>query len=331
METIHLLQIIWYFIIGILFIGYAILDGFDLGVGSLYPFLAKSEEERKRLFDIIWPFWDGNEVWLITGGAALFAAFPNAYATVFSGFYLALMLVLFSLIFRAVSIEFWYYDEKRRGLWGWAFFLGSLIPSLLFGVALGNVIIGVPLDNAMDFTGNFFTLLRPYPLALGLLGLSAILMQGATYTALKTDGALRERARNMSKTAGICFIATLAVSFIATVLYLPDSLKNIFIWISAAVVILAWLFHRASLGRGKDATAFVMSSLAFAGLWGIAGATHFPNLVRAGNDPSFSITLTNASSGELTLKIMLGIVVVGMPVVLAYTVYVYRVLRKSYR
>jgi cytochrome d ubiquinol oxidase subunit II len=156
MELLEILQNIWFLLIGILFVGYSILDGFDLGLGSLFPFLAKSEEDQRSLLNIIWPFWDGNEVWLLTAGGALFAAFPHAYATVFSGFYLALMLVLLALILRAVSLEFWFYDEKRRGLWEKTFIIGSFLPSLLFGVALGNVIIGIPLNESMDFTGNFF-------------------------------------------------------------------------------------------------------------------------------------------------------------------------------
>lgn len=142
MDTLHILQTIWYFVIAILLVGYSLLDGFDLGIAALFPFLAKNDDERRSLIDLIWPFWDGNEVWLVTGGAALFAAFPYAYSTVFSGFYLALMLVLYSLIFRAVSIEFWHYDEARRRFWGFAFVIGSSIPALLYGVALGNVVGG---------------------------------------------------------------------------------------------------------------------------------------------------------------------------------------------
>ena len=175
MESLDLFRNIWYVLIGVLLLGYSILDGFDLGIGILFPFLAKDEKDKKVLFSSIAPFWDGNEVWLITGSAALFAAFPQAYATVFSGFYLALMLLLFALIFRAVSIEFWHTDEKRRKFWEWAFVTGSFFPSLLYGTVLGSVVVGIPLNENMDFTGNFFILLRPYPLIIGLLGLSAII------------------------------------------------------------------------------------------------------------------------------------------------------------
>lgn len=327
METLELLQTIWYFIIGILLTGYAVLDGFDLGVGALFPVLAKSEADKKRLFDSIWPFWDGNEVWLVTGGAALFAAFPVAYATVFSGFYLALMLVLFALIFRAVSIEFWYHDEKRRPMWSTAFTAGSLLPSLLYGVALGNVILGVPLDQSFEFTGSFFTLLRPYPLALGLLGLSAILLQGASYSALKTDGDLKARARKAVKWLWFFFIAALALSLAATIVYLPQTLANPYIWASAAVVLIAWVLLRWFSGAGRDKAAFIMSSISFAGLWGLAGATHFPNLVKSSIDTAASITISNGSSSELTLKVMLIIALIGMPLVIIYNVSVYRIFK----
>ncbi|MCU0844744.1 MAG: cytochrome d ubiquinol oxidase subunit II [Spirochaetes bacterium] len=327
METLAFLQTSWYVIIGILLAGYAILDGFDLGAGALLPFLARDDEEKLSVFNSIWPFWDGNEVWLVTGGAALFAAFPHAYATVFSGFYLALMLVLFALIFRAVAMEFWYYDEKRRALWSGAFIAGSLLPSLLFGVALGNVIIGVPLAASMDFTGNFFTLLRPYPLAIGLLGFSAILMQGVTFIAMKTDGAVQKRARVLFGKVWTIFIAALALSFAVTVVYMPESLTGPYVWVAAVVVITAWLLCRRFASAGKTGLSFAMSSLSFAGLWGIVGATHFPNLVKASGDAALSITMYNASSGEKTLTVMLWIALIGMPIVILYTTFVYRIFR----
>ena len=166
MENIKNFQELWFVLILILFIGYSLLDGFDLGIGVLLPFICKTKEEKDILINSIGPVWDGNEVWLITGGGALFAAFPHAYATAFSGFYLAMMLVLFALIFRAVSMEFRVNDEDRSLIWEKAFIVGSGLAALLFGVALGNVVYGVPLDNKMEFTGSFFTLLRPVPLGL---------------------------------------------------------------------------------------------------------------------------------------------------------------------
>ena len=325
METIEILQNIWFLLLGILFIGYSILDGFDLGVGILFPFLAKDESEKQNLFNIIWPFWDGNEVWLLTAGGALFAAFPYAYATVFSGFYLALMLVLFALIFRAVSIEFWHHDEKRRWLWAKAFTFGSFIPALLYGVALGNVILGIPLDAKMNFTGSFFTLLRPYPLAIGLLGLAAILFQGVMFILLKTEGELQQRAKSFIRKIWLIHSITLLLSLIMTFLYMPESLHNGWAWISFAIVLIcAFLSLRAS-EASRDLKAFLLSSASFIGLWGIAGVIQYPNLVTAslGNH----ITIFNGSSTQLTLTVMLIIAGVGMPIVICYTAYVYRVFK----
>ena len=327
METLILFQNIWYIIIGLLLIDYSILDGFDLGVGTLMPFLAKNDEDKRILYNAIAPFWDGNEVWLLTAGAALFAAFPHAYATVFSGFYLALMLVLFALIFRAVSLEFRHYDEKRKKLWEWLFVIGSFIPSLLFGIALGNVIIGIPLNERMDFTGNFFTLLRPYPIIIGLLGLSAILSQGSTYAIMKTCGAVQERARKITEVLRLIFIGLFLISFIFTLIYNPEVVRNIFAWIAAIVVLIAWVFLKLAVKKNKENLGFYMASLSFLGLWGIVGAIQFPNLVKASNDPSFNLTIYNASSSKLTLTVMFIIALIGMPIVIAYTVYVYRVFK----
>ena len=327
MEIWDLLRNVWFVLIGVLLAGYSILDGFDLGVGALFPFLAKKEDEKEALIKSIGPFWDGNEVWLLTGGGALFAAFPHAYATVFSGFYLALMIVLFSLIFRAVSLEFRTHDTKRKGLWEGAFIAGSLLPSLLFGVALGNVIVGVPLDNTMNYTGDFFTLLRPFPLALGLLGLAAFLLHGSTYAAMKVGGIVQERARNLAKKILPRYEALFILAFVLTAVYCRDAFKKPLAWACTIVVVFAIVMLHLSLKKAQDTKAFWMSSLAFLGLWGIVGAIHFPNLVKASNDPELSLTISNASSSELTLKVMLIIALIGMPLVIGYTIYLYKVFK----
>ena len=327
MEVIDLLRNTWFFLIGILLLGYSILDGFDLGIGMLFPFLGREEREKRILLNAIWPFWDGNEVWLLTAGGALFAAFPHAYATVFSGFYLALMLVLFALIFRAVSIEFWHYDEGRRRIWEWSFILGSFLPSLLFGVALGNLILGIPLNGDMNFTGDFFTLLRPFPLLIGVLGLSAILLQGSTYAVLKTEGALQSRAREAARILWIAFIVLFVIAFFATVAYLPEILRRGWVWLSALVVLAAWVWFFKSLKQQRNGVSFIMSSLIFTGLWGIVGASIHPNIVRASNLFYNSLSIYNASSSELTLKVMLIITLIGMPLVIAYSAFVYRVFK----
>jgi cytochrome bd ubiquinol oxidase subunit II len=330
MEAWDVLRNVWYLLIGILFAGYSVLDGFDLGIGVLFPFLAKSEDEKRTLIRAIGPVWDGNEVWLLAGGGALFAAFPLAYATVFSGFYLALMLVLFALILRAVSLEFRAHDPARQGLWETAFVAGSALPALLFGVALGNVVVGIPLDARTEYAGNFFSLLRPLPLIFGVLGLCAFLLHGSAYAALKTEGALQARAR---KSVMILVAATsiaFLFSFIAVWIYLPGGMKSIPAWIFALVV---WILLGSLMRSGKtadDKRTFLLSSLTFIGLWGVVGAIHYPNLVRA-TDPSLSLTITNASSSALTLKVMLIIALVGMPLVVDYTVFAYRVFKGKAR
>jgi cytochrome d ubiquinol oxidase subunit II len=326
-ETWVLLQNIWFILIGVLFVGYAILDGFDLGIGSLFPLLAKNKEEKNTLYKTIGPFWDGNEVWLLTGGGALFAAFPHTYATVFSGFYLALMLVLFALIFRAISLEFRVHDLKRQKIWDGTFVVASFLPSLLYGVALGNVILGIPLKANMDYSGNFFTLLRPFPLVIGLFGLAAILLQGATYAAMKTEGEIQERARKIAQKIWIKYAILLVLSLVVSLFIIPGAAKKWLAWVFTAAVVVCLLVIRSALSKKKDGHAFLFSSISFGGLWGIAGAVHFPNLVKASNDVSLSLTIHNSSSSELTLKVMLIIAVIGMPFVIGYTIYLFRVFK----
>jgi cytochrome d ubiquinol oxidase subunit II len=330
METWDLLRNIWFLLIGVLLAGYSLLDGFDLGAGVLFPFLARSEEEKTTLLRSVGPFWDGNEVWLLTGGGALFAAFPHAYATVFSGFYLALMLVLFSLILRAVSLEFRAHDPARKKLWEGAFVAGSFLPALLFGVALGNVVVGVPIDSEMEYVGSFFTLLRPLPLVFGLLGLAAFLLHGSTWTALKTGGELQSRARKvalvMSFAAGFCFL----LSFVAVWIYLPEALTKVPAWIFSVLVVAVLPLLQRAVRKGKDRLAFALSSAVFLCLWGVVGSIHYPNLVRA-TEASLSLTITNASSSALTLKVMLIISLIGMPFVIGYTAYAYRVFKGKVR
>jgi cytochrome d ubiquinol oxidase subunit II len=235
-----------------------------------------------------------------------------------------MMLVLFALIFRAVSIEFYAHDEKNRKFWEWCFIIGSFLPSLLFGVALGNVIVGIPLDANMEFTGNFFTLLRPFPLVVGLLGLNAILLQGSTFAALKTTGDTRDRARALTDKLWMSFIVLFALSLVTAYIYLPDALGRVLGWLAALVVIAGWFLLKRFARKGKDTLSFYMSSLSFAGLWGIVGAVQFPYLVRAIGDPSLGLTVRNASSTALTLKVMLIIALVGMPLVLFYTYYIFK-------
>ncbi|HUN54156.1 MAG TPA: cytochrome d ubiquinol oxidase subunit II [Smithella sp.] len=327
MENIRNFQELWFVLILVLFVGYSLLDGFDLGIGALMPFIGKTKKEKDILISSIGPFWDGNEVWLITGGGALFAAFPNAYATAFSGFYLAMMLVLFALIFRAVSIEFRAQDQAGGAIWEMSFFAGSALAALLFGVALGNVVYGVPLDHKMEFTGNFFTLLRPVPLLFGITGLAAILLQGATYSVMKTEGELLNRS---FRAVGILVwvnLVTAIVYFLTIALTFRDITSNWLFYLAALWTVL-WLSSIFfSVKHKNESSPFWESSFAFIGLWLAVAAVHFPNLVKASNDQNLSITIYNSSTGLQTLKLMSVIALIGMPVVIAYTIFVYRIFR----
>jgi len=323
------LQVIWFFLIGVLLTGYAILDGFDLGVGFWYLFTRK-DEKRRVLLNAIGPVWDGNEVWLLTGGGAIFAAFPHVYATVFSGFYLALMLVLFALIFRAVSVEFRSSAPSRRWRKGWdiAFAVGSIIPALLFGVAFGNILRGLPLDDAKNFVGTFLTLLNPYALLIGLVGFAMFATHGALYLVLKTEDNLAQQAANWARKAWGVYLGLFVVASAVTVIAQPRLLNN---YKSVPVL---WLLPLFALGtiimigvfskRGEQIKAFIASALSIAGLMAMSGAALFPNLVPALGKPEWSLTVMNASSSSLTLKTMFILVLVGMPVVIVYTVWVYR-------
>jgi len=323
---IAILQIIWFFLLGILFMGYSVLDGFDLGIGSLFPFLAKSDEKKQELLiRSIGPVWDGNEVWLITAGGALFAAFPHAYATVFSGFYLALMIVLFGLILRAISIEFFIIDSDNRKIWSATFFMGSFIPSILFGVALGNVIQGVPLDASMEYRGSFLTLLRPFPLSCGLLGFTAILMQGLTYTGLKNKGELKNDAYKIAGKITYVYAFLFFITMLLGLIFIDGSYKNIGAWFFAVMFLVSLTAVYVNIIGEKEVKSFIFSSLSFVSLWGIVGSVQFPALVRSSVENIGDITIYNASSGRLTLLVMFGFAIIGMPMVVAYSIYVYRI------
>ena len=321
------LQIIWFVLLVVLFAGYSVLDGFDLGVGILSPFITRSEGEKRILFNAIGPFWDGNEVWLVTGGGALFAAFPPVYATVFSGFYLPLMLILFALIFRAVALEFRLHDPQRKRSWEWAFCIGSALPSLLYGVALGNLMMGIPLDAELNYAGGFLILLRPFPLLIGLLSFLAILMQGAAYGIMRTGGELRLRFKKVLKGTRYLVIIVMAIAVGIGAFLVPGAVYRFLPWMFVALTMAAWAGGRVALNRDRDGMGFVFSSVMMIGLWGVIAAAQYPFLVRASNFPNRGMTLSNASSSPLTLKVMLIIAALGMPLVLIYTIWVYRAFR----
>lgn len=321
------LQVIWLLLIGILIIGYAILDGFDLGVGCWHLF-AKKGDERSSFIRSIEPFWDGNEVWLLTGGGALFAAFPAVYATIFSGFYLPLMLILVGLIFRAVSIEYRNKVEDPRwvGAWDMAFSFGSMLPSLLYAVAVGNLLRGLPLAPNGDYTGGFLALLNPYSLVIGLVGFSMFALHGALYLAVKTGGETQCKARLWAAQAWRVYALLFFVAAGWTAMcYLRNGFVLPFVLATLAVVALALIkgFNR----KGEDLKAFLASCASIALVMLAVVAVLFPNLVIATNDPALSLTIFNSSSSLRTLSVMLVIALLGMPVVIGYTILIHRIFK----
>lgn len=326
------LNVAWFVLVGVLFTGYAILDGFDLGVGALHLF-TRSDQDRRVMLNAIGPVWDGNEVWLVTGGGALFAAFPEVYATVFSGFYEAFMLLLFSLIFRAVSIEFRSKQPMRwwRRLWDFNFTLGSVVAALLIGVAVGNIAWGVPLDERHEFMGSFLGLLHPYALLVGLTTVALFMMHGSIYLAMKTEGELQQRVRGWIRNTMIFFILCYVLTTMATLLYLPamaDRLRdNPVLFLLPLLNVLAIANIPREIHMGRDMRAFLSSCAAMAILVTIFGIDVFPNMVMSRPMPEHSLTIYNAASSQKTLGIMLTIAFIGMPLVLGYTSIIYWVFR----
>jgi cytochrome d ubiquinol oxidase subunit II len=322
----------WFLLFGVLIAGYAVLDGFDLGVGVLHLF-ARSEEERRIHINAIGPVWDGNEVWLLTAGGALFAAFPGVYATVFSGFYLALVLVLVALILRAVSFEFRgkVASPAWRTVWDLAFGLGSLVATLLFGVAVGNVLRGLPFDAQGELTVTLFGLLNPYALLIGILSLAMFAAHGATYLTLKTDGPLHQRIVEWAQRLWVAYVLLFCAASVATIAaarYLfqgggPSPLT----WGFGAVFAAAALGHPFAMKARRYGLAFTASSVAIAAQIGLAAVALFPRLLPSRPDLTQSLTAYNAASSPRTLTAMLIIALVGMPCVVGYTVWIYRAFR----
>jgi cytochrome d ubiquinol oxidase subunit II len=326
------LNIIWFGLLGVLLAGYAILDGFDLGVGILHPFV-KSDTERRILMNSIGPLWDGNEVWLVTFGGALFATMPHAYATAFSGFYLAFMLLLCALIFRAVSMEFRSKAEWGwwRKMWDWSFFVASSLATLLFGVAVGNSIQGIPIGADMEFAGRFFDLLHPYALLVGVLAVALFAMHGAIYLYLKTEGELQQKVKQWIWTAFGIFMTVYILTTIVTLIRLPQVTKNFetmpVAWIAVVLNVLAIANIPRAIYKEKPFYAFVSSCLTIFALVFLFGMALFPNLIVSSISPEYNLTIYNAASSQKTLGIALLIALIGMPIVLTYTAIVYWVFR----
>lgn len=322
-------EFIWFVVGVILVIGYAILDGFDLGVGMLHLF-SKKDEERRLMLNSIGPVWDGNEVWLVCAGGALFAGFPNAYATITSGFYEAVMLFLAGIIFRAVAIEFRSKQPMAWWRWMWDVFFSfaSFVIALGLGVVMGNLIHGIPLNSGGDFTGHFLSFLNPYSLLLGLTSVALFTMHGSIYIVMKTEGELHDKMRAWINPSIIFFIICYVSSTMATLIYEPHMAAIVKDHPSLFLLALATMLLIANIPReihkGRDDLAFASSCLTIACLIILFAIGTYPNIVRASNDPEhLSLTIYNAASSVKTLKILLTITAIGIPLVLSYTFGIY--------
>ncbi|MCW0447765.1 cytochrome d ubiquinol oxidase subunit II [Xanthomonas sacchari] len=358
------LRVIWWLLLGILLIGFAVMDGFDLGVGALLPFVAKTDAERRLVVNTIGPVWEGNQVWLILGGGAIFAAFPPLYAVSFSGFYLAMFVILFALILRPVGFKFRgkLPGQRWRNGWDWALFVGGLIPALIMGVAVGNVLLGVPFhfDDTLRvfYTGSFFGLLMPFALLAGLLSVSMLVAHGAAMLVLKTDGPVAERAARYGSVAALAacalfagagvWVATGLPGYAVTSQVVTDGATNPLLktavlgevggWmhnyktmpltaLAPAAGLLGLLLSAALLRKRRGGLAFIASGAAIAGIILTVGFAIFPFLLPSSSQPGSSLTVWDASSSHLTLWIMLLATVVFLPIILGYTTWVYRVLK----
>ncbi|UCF92941.1 MAG: cytochrome d ubiquinol oxidase subunit II [Desulfobacterales bacterium] len=359
----YTLKIIWWLFVGVLLIGFALLGGFDLGIGALLPFVAKNDEQRRVLLNAIGPTWEGNQVWFITAGGALFAAWPLVYAVAFSGFYWAMLLVLFALFFRPVGFEYRskLADPRWRTAWDWGLFIGGGVPALVFGVAFGNLLQGVPFqyDEFMrpTYTGSFWGLLNPFALLAGIVSLSMLIMHGAVYLQLRTEAELNLRARTAVRWFGLIFMAAFALAGIwqgfgidgFRIVSSPDP-GTAFGPLAKTVEVAAgawlqnygfypWMMLAPVLGfgggilaivlssRDRPGFAFVCSGAALAGVILTAGFAMFPFIIPSRTAPNGSLTAFDATSSHRTLNLMFIAVVVFLPIVLAYTGWVYRVLR----
>ena len=341
-------NIIWYLLVGVLLVGYAILDGFDLGVGALH-LLAKNDHDRRIFLNSIGPVWDGNEVWLITAGGALFAAFPEVYATVFSGFYLPFILLLIALIFRAVSIEFRSKEPSRRwrSSWDIGFSTGSIIAALLFGIAIGNVIIGFKIGADKEYQGTFFDLISPYTVLTGVFNLVMFSMHGAIFLYLKTEGDLQKQVRSWIIRLYIAFVILFVTITLVTLHIRPGMIANfsfgrvsfpgekvpLMVEHQTLISVIAWLvvfFNILSianiprtLARNKPHQLFVSSACTIAALILLFALGLFPNMMISNISAYYNLDIYNAASTTYTLKNMLLVAIIGFPFVLAYTTAIY--------
>ncbi|MEW6085035.1 MAG: cytochrome d ubiquinol oxidase subunit II [Chloroflexota bacterium] len=324
------LQTLWFILIAVLWIGFHFLEGFDFGVGMLLPFLGKKDEERRAIINSIGSVWDGNEVWLLTAGGATFAAFPHWYATMFSGFYLALFLLLIGLILRGISFEYRSKnpDPKWRNRFDWMIAVGSFIASLLLGAAFANLARGVPINEDMMFTGNLFTLLNPYGLLGGLTTVAVFLLHGANFLGLKLEGELRERVNGFAKkiwSVTTALYIALAVFTYAAGFWARGIVNPGIVPITAVVVLLVAGYF---INQKMEGWAFIMVALNIVLTQVTFFTMTFPNVMISSTNPAFSLTIYNASSSQYTLTVMSIVALIFVPIVLAYQAWTYYMFRK---
>lgn len=321
------LTTVWFVLIAVLWIGYFVLEGFDFGVGMLVPIVGgRNDRERRVVINTIGPVWDGNEVWLLTAGGATFAAFPEWYATLFSGFYLPLLIILVSLILRNVAFD---YRGKRtdatwRRRWDWCIIIGSFVPALLWGVAFGNIVRGVPLDENHEYVGGFFNLLNPYALLFGLVTLTVFLTHGAIFLALKSDGVIRERANALVVRVGVVAAVLAMIWLVWTTIAYGDLVTLALSVVAAGGLVGGLLANRA----GREGWAFVGTAVAIVFTVTTAFVALFPDVLPSTLNPEWSLTTTNASSSPYTLTIMTWAAVIMTPIVVAYQAWTYWVFRR---
>lgn len=325
------LNTLWFLLIAVLFTGFFFLEGFDYGVGMLLPFVAKSDRERRVVINTIGPHWDGNEVWLLTAGGAIFAAFPHWYATLFSGFYLALFLILFGLIIRGVAFEFRSKDDspRWRKTWDTALFVGSLLPALLWGVAFANIVRGVPIDGSMTFTGNLLTLLNPFSLLGGLVTLTLFALHGALFLSLKTEGVILERVQSILRWVWIPVLVTI-LAFVGFSIVETDLFDgfNVVQGVGLALAVAALLAAVFMIRQQRYGRAFTGTGLTIIGTVAFLFGGLFPRVMPSSLGSEFDLTIYNASSSPYTLQVMSIVALIFVPVVLAYQAWSYWVFRK---
>ncbi len=324
------LNTLWFILVTVLFIGFFFLEGFDYGVGILLPFLSKDDNKRRAIINTIGPHWDGNEVWMITAGGALFAAFPHVYATLFSGFYLALVLMLAALIVRGLAFEYRSLrdDPVWRNRWDWAIFGGSLVPALLWGVTVGNLMRGFAIDADMNYWGGLIPLLNPYSILCGLVFVALFTTHGANFLVLKTEDGIAERAKKFGFrawiTATVLTVLFLLWTFFETDILTKAGINGLIPALLAAVALLLAGWYAKS---GKDGLAFIMTSLTIIFTTIMVFAGLFPRILISSMDAAYSLNIYNASASPYALKIMTIVAAIFIPIVLIYQIWTYRVFR----